>query len=127
MHVICHGSILGTCHIRTTAYHFISNGLVEHFHCQLKGELKCPPGTTDSLNHSPWYMCSCQTRLQMHCCRISLWHHPEATRRFLPPLLHPRLICNTILCRHCNHLQSISKQNKTVMSIQISPHLPLYS
>ena len=35
-----------------------------------------------SLHHSPWYTYSYQTRLQMHFCRISLWHHPEATRRF---------------------------------------------
>ena len=35
--------LLGTKHIRTTAYHPIANGMVEHFHRQLKSSLKASP------------------------------------------------------------------------------------
>ena len=35
--------LLGTSHIRTTAYHPISNGMVERFHRQLKSSLKALP------------------------------------------------------------------------------------
>ena len=38
--------LLGTNRIRTTAYHPIANDLVERFHCQLKGSLKCIPDPT---------------------------------------------------------------------------------
>ena len=38
--------LLGTNRIRTTAYHPIANGLVERFHRQLKGSLKCIPDAT---------------------------------------------------------------------------------
>lgn len=41
--------LLGTHCIRTTAYHPIANGLVERFHRQLKGALKC---LTDSTHWS---------------------------------------------------------------------------
>ena len=32
--------LLGPKHIRTTSYHPIANGLIEHLHCQLKAALK---------------------------------------------------------------------------------------
>ena len=35
--------LLGTKHLRTTAYHPCSNGLVERFHCQLQATLKAYP------------------------------------------------------------------------------------
>ena len=35
--------LLGIKHIRTTAYHPIANGMVEHFHRQLKSSLKASP------------------------------------------------------------------------------------
>ena len=38
--------LLGTHHIRTTAYHPSANVLVEQFHCQLKGTMKCLLDTT---------------------------------------------------------------------------------
>ena len=38
--------LLGTDRIRTTVHHPIVNGLVERFHCQLKGALKCMSGRT---------------------------------------------------------------------------------
>ena len=38
--------LLGTQRIRTTAYHPIANGLVERFHHQSKGALKCLPDPT---------------------------------------------------------------------------------
>ena len=38
--------LLGTNRIHTTAYHPIANGLVERFHRQLKGSLKCIPDST---------------------------------------------------------------------------------
>ena len=44
--------LLGSIHIRTTAYHPCANGMVECFHRQLKASLKsCPPTVrwTDSL------------------------------------------------------------------------------
>ena len=45
--------LLGSKHIRTTSYHPIDNGLIEHFHCQLKASLKCSSNSikwTDSLS-----------------------------------------------------------------------------
>jgi hypothetical protein len=35
------GNLLGTTHVRTTAYHPAANGLVERFHRQLKGAIRC--------------------------------------------------------------------------------------
>jgi RNase H-like domain found in reverse transcriptase/Reverse transcriptase (RNA-dependent DNA polymerase)/Integrase zinc binding domain/Integrase core domain len=47
--------LLGTCLIRTTAYHPAANGMVERLHRQLKAALKCHEGVrwTDNL---PWVM-----------------------------------------------------------------------
>ena len=45
--------LLGSKHIRTTSYHPIDNGLIEHFHRQLKASLKCSSNSikwTDSLS-----------------------------------------------------------------------------
>lgn len=41
-------TFLGSSRIRTTAYHPVANGMVERFHRQLKGSLKC------HLQHSTW-------------------------------------------------------------------------
>jgi len=38
--------LLGTQLIRTTAYHLITSGLVECFHCHLKSALQCLPDHT---------------------------------------------------------------------------------
>ena len=45
--------LLGSKCIRTTAYHPSSNGLVEHFHCQLKAALKATPDPTHWVNALP--------------------------------------------------------------------------
>ena len=47
------GALLGVHRIRTTSYHPIANGMVEHFHRQLKASLKSSPTLTqwvDSLS-----------------------------------------------------------------------------
>lgn len=45
--------ILGTKHIRTTAYHPCSNGLVERFHRHLKASLAMRPNTTNWVDNLP--------------------------------------------------------------------------
>ena len=45
--------LLGTKRIRTTAYHPIANGLVQHFHCQLKSTLKAQPNIDNWADHLP--------------------------------------------------------------------------
>ena len=45
--------LLGTKQIRTTAYHPISNGIIERFHRQLKGSLKDKTGGTTWVDALP--------------------------------------------------------------------------
>ena len=58
--------ILGTMHLRTTAYHPIAKGIVERFHRQLKAALKAYPNST-----------YCVDLLPMVLLRASLWHNPQ--------------------------------------------------
>ena len=46
--------ILGTHHIRTTAYHPIANGLVERLHRLLKASIKCLPSPHDWISGLSW-------------------------------------------------------------------------
>ena len=53
---------LGSKRIRTTAYHPIANGLVEHFHCQLKAALKASLDPTNCVDMLPMVLlgiCTC--------------------------------------------------------------------
>lgn len=66
--------LLGTKHICTTSYHPIANGLVEHFHRQLKAALKSsthPTNWTDSL---PMVLLSIRTAWKddIHCSMAEL-------------------------------------------------------
>ena len=45
--------LLGIKRIRTTAYHTIANGLIEHFHRQLKAALKCQPTPNNWVSSLP--------------------------------------------------------------------------
>ena len=54
--------LFGSKRIRTTAYHPISNGLIEHFHRQLKAALKSQPDPLSGQMHSRWF-CSVSTLL----------------------------------------------------------------
>ena len=47
------GKILGTRQIRTTAYHPISNGIIERFHRQLQNSLKAKTSDTTWVNALP--------------------------------------------------------------------------
>ena len=54
--------LLGSKRIRTTAYHPIANGLVEHFHCQLKAALKASLDPTNCVDTLPMVLlgiCTC--------------------------------------------------------------------
>ena len=59
--------LLGTHRIRTTAYHPISNGLVERFHRQLKGALKCLPDTTHWTKALPIILLGIRTAIGQDC------------------------------------------------------------
>ena len=59
--------LLGTHCIRTMAYHPIANGLVEHFHCQLKGTMKCLPDTTHWTKALPLILLSIRTAIKQDC------------------------------------------------------------
>ena len=45
--------LLGSAQICTTAYHSISNGMVEHFHIQLKAMFKAYPNSTQWIEALP--------------------------------------------------------------------------
>ena len=56
--------LLGTKRIRTTAYHPISNGMVERFHCQLKAALKCQPIPSNWVSSLPLILLGIRTTLK---------------------------------------------------------------
>jgi hypothetical protein len=49
-------SILSISHVKTTAYHPQSNGLVERFHRRLKEALQARAAGPDWLSHLPWVL-----------------------------------------------------------------------
>ena len=59
--------LLGTHRIQTTAYHPIANGLVERFHCQLKGAIKCLPDTTHWTKALPLILLGICTSFKQDC------------------------------------------------------------
>ena len=59
--------LLGTHRIRTTAYHSIANGLVERFHRQLKGAMKCLPDTTHWTKALPFILLGICTTFKQDC------------------------------------------------------------
>ena len=52
----CMCKALGSKHVRTTAYHPQSNGIVERFHRQLKAALRARCSGADWLEHLPWVL-----------------------------------------------------------------------
>jgi len=56
--------LLGTKRIRTTAYHPISNGMIERFHRQLKAALKCQPVPTNWVTALPLILLGIRTTLK---------------------------------------------------------------
>ena len=59
--------LLGTHRICTTAYHPISNGLVKHFHRQLKGAMKCLPDRTNWAKPLPLILLGIRTAIKQDC------------------------------------------------------------
>ena len=59
--------LLGTHRIRTTAYHPISNGLVERFHRQLKGAMNCLPDRTNWAKVLPLILLGIRTAIRQDC------------------------------------------------------------
>ena len=59
--------LLGTQRIHTTAYHPIANGLVERFHRQLKGALKCLSDTTHWTKALPLILLGIRTAVKQDC------------------------------------------------------------
>ena len=59
--------LLGTNCIRTTAYHPSANGLVERFHRQLKGTIKCLPDTTQWIKAIPPILLGIRTSIKQDC------------------------------------------------------------
>ena len=56
--------LLGTKRIRTTAYHPISNGLIERFHRQLKASLKCQQTPTNWVSSLPLTLLGIRTAVK---------------------------------------------------------------
>lgn len=56
--------LLGTKCIRTTAYHPISNGMIEWFHRQLKAALKYQPNLTNWVSSLPLTLLGIRTALK---------------------------------------------------------------
>uniref|UniRef100_A0A1X7UUW4 Integrase catalytic domain-containing protein n=1 Tax=Amphimedon queenslandica TaxID=400682 RepID=A0A1X7UUW4_AMPQE len=62
-------------HIRTTAYHPIANGLVEHLHRQLKAAIKCLLSPQDWLSGVTWILLGIRTASNLEdlvCCSAEL-------------------------------------------------------
>ena len=59
--------LLGTQRIQTTAYHPIANGLVERFHQQLKGAIKCLSDTTHWTKALPLILLGIRTTFKQDC------------------------------------------------------------
>ena len=57
----------GTQCMRTTAYHLIANGLVERFHWQLKGVMKCLSDTTHWTKALPHILLGIRTTFKQDC------------------------------------------------------------
>jgi hypothetical protein len=54
-------NVLGSRHIRTTAYHPIANGLIERFHRQLKASLKAYPEPNNWMTALPFALLGIRT------------------------------------------------------------------
>ncbi len=54
-------SLLSINHVKTTAYHPQSNGLVERFHRRLKEALRARLATSDWMQHLPWVLLGIRT------------------------------------------------------------------
>jgi len=67
--------LLGSKRIRTTAYHPISNGLIERFHRQLKAALKSQPDPTQWTDALPMVLLGIRTAVK---------EDPHADKYFLP-------------------------------------------
>lgn len=66
--------LLGSKRLHTTAYHPISNGLVERFHRQLKAALKCQPTPNNWVSALPMILLGIHTALKedLHCSTAEL-------------------------------------------------------
>ncbi len=58
-------SILSISHVKTTAYHPQSNGLVERFHRRLKEALQARAAGPDWLSHLPWVLLGIRTAVPL--------------------------------------------------------------
>ena len=56
--------LLGCKHLRTTAYHPAANGMIEHFHRQLKSALKAQPSTQHWIENLPLVLLGIRTALK---------------------------------------------------------------
>lgn len=59
--------LLGTVRIRTTAYHPISNGMIERFHRQLKAAIKCQANPIHWVSSLPLILLGIRTTLKVDC------------------------------------------------------------
>ena len=83
-------AFIGSRRARTTAYHPQTNGMVEHFHRQLKAALKAQPQPCRLLDgcSTP---CSarnshcCQGGSSLNCCRDAVWHNSSLPGEFFTP------------------------------------------
>ena len=66
--------LLGCKRIRTTSYHPAANGLIEHFHRQLKTSLKAHPNLTHWIDSLPIVLLGVRTQLKddLHCTSAEL-------------------------------------------------------
>ena len=119
---------LGTQSLRTTAYHPQANGLIERFHRQLKGALKCHKPQERWTEALPMgiagdQVCS-QGGQQVHYSRDGLWQ-PSPCPRGIHPTTDPR-------CHHrprclCPPSTLCHDYNKSGIDPPCAPHLHLFS
>ena len=77
--------LLGVKCLRTTAYHPISNGLVEQFHCQLKASLKCQPIPNNWVSALPMILFGIRTTLKedlLACLAYQSWFPAKVFQTF---------------------------------------------
>ena len=133
-----YGTSHGNIGSKTHSYHehTISNGLVEHFYCQLKTTLKCQPIHTKWVSAFPLALLGIHTalKLDLHCSVAELEYteplsiHQESS--LCPIKVQAQLILPVVMLPNLGTLCSSSKprqlvnQNSSIHTSTSFWHLP---
>ena len=107
--------LLGTKQIRTTAYHPITNGLVERFHCQLNSALKAQPNIDNWADHLRMVLLGICAALKedLHCIAAELV--------FVTTLCWPAEFFASNCNDHLNPVSYVVKLKSTIQQLRATP------